>query len=75
MGIHLPSRHWILNTKLSIFSIQYSKILSTSTFSIGPRKIKFIPVYFCAMYLENIMLPLVPLVALLYLLYLLPECP
>ena len=28
---------------------------------IGARKIKFIPVYFCAMYLENIMLPLVPL--------------
>ena len=42
---------------------------------IGPRKIKFIPIYFCAMYLENIMLPLVPLLYLLYLLYLLPECP
>ena len=40
----------------------------------GPRKIKFIPAYFCAMYLENIMLPLGPLVPLLYLLHLLPEC-
>ena len=41
----------------------------------GPRKIKSIPVYFCAVYLENIMLPLVLLVPLLYLLHLLPECP
>ena len=32
--------------------------------------IKFILVYFCAMYLENTMFPLV---SLLYLLYLLPE--
>ena len=39
----------------------------------GPRKIKFVPDYFCAMYLENIMLPLVTLVPLLYILYLLPE--
>ena len=33
----------------------------------GPRKNKFIPIYFCAMHLENIMLPLAPLVLLVLL--------
>ena len=42
---------------------------------IGPRKIKFIPIYFCAMYLENIMLPLVLLVPLPFLVPLVPLIP
>ena len=39
---------------------------------IGPQEIQFILVYFYAMQLDNIKLPLVPL---LYFLYLLHECP
>ena len=57
---------------LALVKIFHLCLISITSYNIGPQKIKFIPVYFCAMYLENIMLPLVLLVPLVPLVLLVP---